>query len=362
MRQASHLSVVQDGDLPPPLVPPEVIIKDMPEGLMPQAMFDSDWWITASREARLYGFTLNLKSYKQKPAGSLPSDDRLLARLAECDHDEFLAVRDQVLEGWMLCSDGRYYRQSIAIKVLAFWISRLFKRRSSAAGNAAQDREVPSADEFNRPLFLAEEALAQLDPTHKEVRKCRAHRAKLAKQLRETAIAHGVSPEAFEGPGASPGGTPDRSPKGREAKLSESSEYIPSAAQAAEVESSSEDSRTGCGQQGKTSPRTPVLPWPLDGMEQFWAPWPNKVGRKEAVEAFAELVDNPPIEFPALIEAVKLYAARKPLSNDWAHPATWLRNNRWEDVWPDPPPPKRDRLASGSGRPFQPQRLNSRRH
>jgi hypothetical protein len=82
------------------------------------------------------------------------------------------------------------------------------------------------------------------------------------------------------------------------------------------------------GQKGKS------VPAESDGFEEFWKIYPRKVAKGDARKAWAATTKiRPPM--PELLKAV--YAARA--SKQWLkddgdfipHPATWLRQERWED-------------------------------
>lgn len=62
------------------------------------------------------GVTLWMKSWDQVPAGSLPTDDIDLCRLAELARDikTWKKVKDGALRGWVLCTDGRLYHPVVA--------------------------------------------------------------------------------------------------------------------------------------------------------------------------------------------------------------------------------------------------------
>jgi hypothetical protein len=65
------------------------------------------------------GMTLWLKSFHQRPAGSLPADDVELCRLAEFGRDleTWRRVKDMALHGWYRCADNRLYHDVVAVHV-----------------------------------------------------------------------------------------------------------------------------------------------------------------------------------------------------------------------------------------------------
>ena len=77
-------------------------------------LIDSDFTALSTGDEFKAGLLLWTKSWTQVPAASLPSDDRILARLAGCSLQDWEAVRSMALHNWVLCDDGRYYHPVIA--------------------------------------------------------------------------------------------------------------------------------------------------------------------------------------------------------------------------------------------------------
>lgn len=99
----------------------------------------------------------------------------------------------------------------------------------------------------------------------------------------------------------------------------------------------------------KDTPHTPQ--GALVGFDQFWAEYPNKVGKAVAQKAWIRIA--PDEEKRALIMAG---LQRAKLSAQWTkdggqfipHPSTWLNQQRWEDEYA-PPLPKRDASGAPAG-------------
>ncbi len=94
-------------DLPAPLVPAEVDLRDftfLPLDVV--RLRDSDLAALSSGDGFRAAVLLWCTSWHQSPAASLPDDDRLLARYAGFgrDIDAWKAVRDEALRGYRLCS------------------------------------------------------------------------------------------------------------------------------------------------------------------------------------------------------------------------------------------------------------------
>jgi Protein of unknown function (DUF1376) len=68
---------------------------------------------TATNEQLGAAFRLWVIAWGETPAGSLPNDPCWLANAAKIDHQRWLTEADQVLHGWIACSDGRLYHPVI---------------------------------------------------------------------------------------------------------------------------------------------------------------------------------------------------------------------------------------------------------
>lgn len=107
-----------------PLTPPDCDLRDF--GFMPMDVArvrDSDFASLADAEAFRSGFMLWCASWHQLPAGSLPNDDRVLAKLAGFGRvvDEWLKIKAEAMHGWVMCSDGRWYHPVICEKANEAW-------------------------------------------------------------------------------------------------------------------------------------------------------------------------------------------------------------------------------------------------
>ena len=78
--------------------------------------------------------------------------------------------------------------------------------------------------------------------------------------------------------------------------------------------------------------------WPLNYKDQFWAKYPHKVGRADALKVLERLREKPVGDSPEdqpkwvpMMAALNDYIATKPVDRSWCNPATWLRQARWLD-------------------------------
>jgi hypothetical protein len=130
----------------PPLVEAEVDLSDF--AYMPldvARLLTSDTWIEAADDPRV-GFALVslwCASWHQRPAASIPNNDRVLARLAMVRPEVWTEIRDRVLAGWTLCSDGRFYHRVVAEKAQEAWKAKRDRlRRVTAATSAAAEKKL----------------------------------------------------------------------------------------------------------------------------------------------------------------------------------------------------------------------------
>ena len=135
---------------PEPMTSPECDLRGMP--YMPLdlvTLFDSDLYALSTGDEFKAALTLWGKSFYQVPAGSLPSDDRLLEHLS--GSRKWKAVRDMAMRGWVKCSDGRLYHRTVAQKVKEAWDSRLARRERTEAARAARHNAKATSNSGGTP-------------------------------------------------------------------------------------------------------------------------------------------------------------------------------------------------------------------
>ena len=90
--------------------------------------------------------------------------------------------------------------------------------------------------------------------------------------------------------------------------------------------------------------------------EQFWAAYPRKTGKKDALKAWEHATDKPLLTeiLAAVTCGIRSAQWQKDHGQFIPHPATWLNQGRWEDremaptkQRPPVPPPKTDPIARG---------------
>jgi uncharacterized protein YdaU (DUF1376 family) len=80
----------------------------------------------------------------------------------------------------------------------------------------------------------------------------------------------------------------------------------------------------------ETRARRAAADWPVDYAQQFWNKYPNKVGRKPALEKLDRLAKSGRVTFEAMMAGLDRYV-RKTDDRPWCNPATWIFQERWLD-------------------------------
>jgi hypothetical protein len=151
--------------LPAPLTPPDCDLTGLRSMMVDVGrVLDSDLFALASGEEFKASFALWCKAWTQTPAGSIPADERVLARFAGLPLAQWRGLADMALRGWIRCSDGRWYHPVVCEKVLAAWIEKLHHRRRSAFGNSRRHNKPLELDHFDQAIASALEHLHALDP------------------------------------------------------------------------------------------------------------------------------------------------------------------------------------------------------
>jgi hypothetical protein len=62
---------------------------------------------------------------------------------------------------------------------------------------------------------------------------------------------------------------------------------------------------------------------------EFWAAYPNKVGKPDARLKFQKALEK--AELPEILAGLHRYVTGRPPDRPWCNPATWLHQERWND-------------------------------
>jgi hypothetical protein len=184
---------------PAPLTPPDCNLTDfefMP--VMIRRLLKSDTWVLGSDSERAAAVALWLESWHEIPAGSVPADDRKLAHLAQSRN--WAKVREHVMRGFVLCSDGRYYHRIVAWKALESWLEKLLAQAAGGSTNAKR-----WGAQFDGPAMLArlQDSIKRLEAIEPGSKYLKKRAIVLAKQGVLPGAPHEPPP-----PGGDPGGDP----------------------------------------------------------------------------------------------------------------------------------------------------------
>lgn len=133
-------------NLSDPLMSTEVDLRDF--AFMPLDVLrlrDSDLAALASGDEFKAAVMLWCVAWHQVPAGSLPSDDRLLARYSGAG-PQWRKVREQALRGFVECSDGRLYHATICEKARESWAKKLAQRDRTRKATEERERRRREAE------------------------------------------------------------------------------------------------------------------------------------------------------------------------------------------------------------------------
>jgi len=112
-----QLQLVTPGTLPDPPYQPDTHVRGWRFELDHERIYASDTWALAGNEMRPWLLMLWMVSWTQRPAGSMPNDDAIIAAKIGMPTRVFAANRDLLLRGWRLCADGRLYHSIIVEQV-----------------------------------------------------------------------------------------------------------------------------------------------------------------------------------------------------------------------------------------------------
>ncbi len=125
--------------LPDPLVPPEVDIRNLPSFVLnTERLMASELWALSSGDEFKAAVALWCRAWKQTPAASLPSDERVLASWAGVPFVRWKRLRAMAMRGFVLCSDDRYYHRTLADAALYAWDRKKQFQARSAKANAVR--------------------------------------------------------------------------------------------------------------------------------------------------------------------------------------------------------------------------------
>ena len=86
----------------------------------------------------------------------------------------------------------------------------------------------------------------------------------------------------------------------------------------------------------------------MTDFDTFWNAYPRKIGKGDARKAFVKAIKLTDME--TILAAIDRYKSHKPDWQNFCHPGTWLRQERWEDDWTEP----EKKQTGGAPRSFEP--------
>lgn len=108
--------------LPLPPVPPDLDLRAFPKMFMDTGIVLGSELADAEKttpDAFRAAILLQFMSWQNVPASSIPGDERRLAALIGVSTQKWKTIRECVLKGFVLCSDGRFYHEAVVEEALA---------------------------------------------------------------------------------------------------------------------------------------------------------------------------------------------------------------------------------------------------
>lgn len=105
-------------------------------------------WLICKRRPELGFYMMNLwgAAWHERPAASLDDDEDVLADRAMCHPKEWPIVREDVMRGWVKCSDGRLYHPVVVEIALTSWKSKLEQRYTRNLDRLRKDNKRRKID------------------------------------------------------------------------------------------------------------------------------------------------------------------------------------------------------------------------
>jgi uncharacterized protein YdaU (DUF1376 family) len=122
---------------PAPLVESHVDCTDL-DGFMlnVERLMASELVAVSSHEVVAAALFLWCRAWKQRPAASLPDDDRILSSFCRLPLHRFRVLKAQVLRGFVKCSDGRLYHRFLSADAV-----RAFEKKKAHRSRREKDAE-----------------------------------------------------------------------------------------------------------------------------------------------------------------------------------------------------------------------------
>lgn len=315
--------------LPAPLTSPDCDLRGLP--YMPlevQRLRDSDLALISTGDEFKAAMLLFCASWGQVPAGSVPSDDRILAKLAGTDLSTWAQVKVVALRGWVECSDGRLYHPLVSEKAMEALPGRqAYASRASAAGDRKRREREDRARLFEQ---------------------CKALGLQPAYNIKTTELRSLVNSAGGEGP------TPPRDPSRSVTRDQSHSEIVTSHKTARDPSQPVTSDVTAKRERGKEkeSPQPPLGAFG-DGFDEAWSIIPDKcrgpAKLDDARASWRTAIESGEIDEARLLAATKAMTRAVAASGDRLPVKAfhrWLKLREWQNwapsaaaarsVWPGP--------------------------
>ncbi len=317
---------------------------------------------------------LHIASHLEEVTGTLPNNDVDLAIAAGFTAEgveRWCAMKDKVLEDWLLCADGRWHHPSRARNVLHIWIGGRERDRRAMLGNKGKSAKaracvaaLEDAIEFGR------DALARIDPRDRfllgldeRISKWPS-KADLTESLSvvpevttpTTTVASYYDTDGDRDPRNTTATVTVKETKRSEVKETDSSLLCRDDSSGHQVENGPEvEEARGSVKRttASTGHRDKAPPWPSDWFEAFKAsPYPQRdsMAWGRAEKALEKIRRTQRVAFDDILAGVTRLATRVATGTLELRfvplPSTWLNDRGWEDNPGSPPAP-----PSPNGRP-----------
>lgn len=127
---------------------------------------ESDTWLKARNTVtRSLLVMLWAESWHQKPCGTLPDDDDMIATLMGMTAEEYAPLRDILRRGWWLGEDGRLYHDVMVARVLAM-LSKRDRDAKRIASKRVEDSRGESLESRQGVAATSKRVASESDTKH----------------------------------------------------------------------------------------------------------------------------------------------------------------------------------------------------
>lgn len=147
IKSETILSVNEPGRSVVPLVPAEVNLESFPWAPVRLAFLSGHPLALLPNPEPFRALVLLIaQAWRKQPAMTAPNDDIQLAAMAGFgrDVDAWVAVRELVMQDWVLCSDGRWHHPELTSWALQSWEAKMRDERFSAKQSARARSRKPA--------------------------------------------------------------------------------------------------------------------------------------------------------------------------------------------------------------------------